>query len=264
MAKRLPIDVSDLELTSKELKFLGEYVTQGYNDVAAYKKFYNTKGMANSDIKMEALALVNDRRIKLGVQRFVNLTLDPYRDMLEHQVLNILQRRAFYDPSDFYNDDGSVKPLDQIEHDLRKCIDDVKEDWKGKDADRRQVTYTLAKRMEALKMLQALLKEGQAVKEEGSEKEKAGMRDTVKGILGQLPNILKAARGEDIKEKAQPIALERDKSPVIDIKVEPEIPEGVPSLIEKKALDITNKANAGFPLDDPLVAKARQIARNSK
>jgi hypothetical protein len=116
--------------------------------------------------RMQGLTLTNKPAIKTAIQKFTDSVLSPYRDKLEYQDLQLLQARAYYDVSTYYEPDGSVKPLDQLTHEARLAIDDVTEDFKGKDADVRTVKYKLADRMQARKELGVLLNKSE---EGGSE-----------------------------------------------------------------------------------------------
>lgn len=268
MAKytRLPIQVDDLGLTARELRFVGEYCTNGFDEVKAYKKHFNVKNMSSVDIRLEALGLTNERRIKLAVERFVGVTLDPYRDKLEYQLLELYRNRAFYDVKDFYNSDGSVKPLDDIDQSLRLCIDGVKEDWKGKDADRRQVTYEIANKMMAAKALRELLKEG--VTQEDEAPLQAQQRQTVRDVFEGLKGMINASKGVT-PEKQKNALSEPDQSLTIEIMDDRDDDEEetvkVPSVIEKKAIELANARNKGFNIDnDPMVVQARELAQRMK
>lgn len=169
----LPFDVSDLNLSQREMKFVGEYCANGFNEVEAYKAagFSDGKGQMTGDVRIRIGALVNKPEIKQAVQRFVESTMSPYRDKLEYQVLSTLKARAFYDPRSFFESDGTAKSLDSIPVELRYAIDQIQEDFKGKNADVRVVTLKLADRMAALKSLQELLKVSK--KEEGNNRDEA-------------------------------------------------------------------------------------------
>lgn len=164
MAKQnLPVDLSDLGLSHKELTFVGEYCTNGFNEFEALKSAgIVPKTHTPAQARMVGMLLVNKPEVKKAVQRFTSSVLDPYRDKLEYKTLQVLNARAYYDVSTFYNADGSVKDLEQIPQEARYAIDDVTEDFKGKDADVRTVKYKLADRMQAQKAINDLLKKTEA------------------------------------------------------------------------------------------------------
>lgn len=158
----LPFDVSDLELTQKELIFVGEYCTNGFNDFEALKASGIIPQKATpAQARINGLSLSSKPNIKKAIQRFTESVLAPYKDKLEYQTLQLLQARAFYDVSTFFDTNGKAKPLDEIPQQARYALDDITEDFKGKDADVRTVKYKLADRMQARKELEILLKKGE-------------------------------------------------------------------------------------------------------
>lgn len=156
----LGVDISDLGLSSKELKFVGEYCNNGFNESSAamHAGLITSKATA-AESRIATMELINKANIKTAIQRFTQAILEPYRDRFEFQSIKQLMIRAFYNISDFYNDDRTTKPLNVIPKEMHVAIDSISDDYKGKDANVRTITYKLADRAAARKELRELLKQ---------------------------------------------------------------------------------------------------------
>lgn len=154
----LPMKVEDLGLTAKEIKFVGEYCTNGFDAVSAMKASKLLPDDASPILgRLKSLELLNKQNIITAVNRFVSSELDPYRDKLNYQILNSMQARAFYDPDTFFEADGTARPLNQIPPHLRQAIDSVEVKHYGKDGNVLETVYKLADKTQAIKSLRELL-----------------------------------------------------------------------------------------------------------
>lgn len=154
----LPMKVEDLGLTAKEIKFVGEYCTNGFDAVSAMKASKLLPDDASPTLgRLKSLELLNKQNIITAVNRFVSSELDPYRDKLNYQILNSMQARAFYDPDTFFEADGTARPLNQIPPHLRQAIDSVEVKHYGKDGNVLETVYKLADKTQAIKSLRELL-----------------------------------------------------------------------------------------------------------
>jgi hypothetical protein len=150
--------VEDLGLTAKEIKFVGEYCTNGSDAVSAIKASKLFPDDASPTLgRLKSLELLNKQNIITAVNRFVSSELDPYRDKLNYQILNSMQARAFYDPDTFFEADGTARPLNQIPPHLRQAIDSVEVKHYGKDGNVLETVYKLADKTQAIKSLRELL-----------------------------------------------------------------------------------------------------------
>jgi hypothetical protein len=263
---KLPIEVSDLNLAPRELKFIGEYCTSGFNETEAFKKSHYHSGMSNAEMRLSALEILNKREVKIAVERFVSSVLDPYRDKIEYQILEVLRSRAFYDVSWYYHADGSVKKLDEIDRDARHAIDSILEDYRGKDAQVRLVNYKLADKMQAQKALQELLKKNQT-QEEGvlPEDARKQISEVFAGALaGIAMSQVKTARGAK-QEPKQGITHEPLQTIPMDV-VEPDTsPEVEASPVVQKAKEFAKKETSGLLVNaHPLVQQARDAVRGKR
>lgn len=182
MAKqlKLPIKVEDLGLTQKELKFIGEYCSNGFDAVAAMKAAKLIPENATSTTShLSSKELLNRQNIMTAVNRFVSSELDPYRDKLNYQILTSMQARAFYDPHVFFEADGTARPLDTIPANLRQAIDSVEVKHYGKDGDVLETIYKLADKAQSQKSLRELLD-----RKSGGDEE--GMHTTVRARLDEV------------------------------------------------------------------------------
>lgn len=225
---RLPIKLEDLSLTVKEIQFIGEYCTSGVLDpIASLKKArIIPPEMPQAAAHLRSLEIMNRPNIKSAIQRVYASTIAPYHDEIQFRMLKFLQVRAFYQVSDFFNEDGSCKELGEIPLELQWAIDGIEEDFKGKDADRRLVRYKLADREEARKQLQVLLKNAMPSAVEKQDTESGGRRERLSSIFdsvakaaadGAIAGI--AAGKESMKkaEKIKPVKAEDADAELVDI-----------------------------------------------
>lgn len=158
----LPLDVTDLDLSLQQIRFVRAMIENDYDEAKAVVAA-NIIPKASSPVtaRMEGLKWANKPNIRQAVQRYSAMVLDPTRDQLHVRLVETLRIRAFYDPEVFFYPDGTARPLAEIPKEYRLCIDGITEDFKGKDAQVRVVTYKLCDRAAAQKQLQELLKRGE-------------------------------------------------------------------------------------------------------
>lgn len=151
-AKRImPMDFADLQLNLREYKYIAVYCTNGFKGgeacaAAGYKGSKDT-------LRGLSWALQKRPHVMEAVKRFIDSVITPYKAKLEYEILHMYYQRAFYDISVFYDDDGRIRPLDEVDVEWRCCVDGVEERYFGKDANRRVITYQLANRDTALQTL---------------------------------------------------------------------------------------------------------------
>lgn len=181
MKKTLPVDISDLGLTPREIKFVCEYITNGYNaELAAKNSGLLEKDAGPAASRIYCAKLLQSNKIKAAITRSQGSFVEPYRDIHYQKIQEQLEVRAFYDIADYRNADGSFKPLDQIPAKLRYAIDDMKERWyMGKNGNELAIEYTMADRDKARAELRALHEKKEEVKDASSTK----TRDEIIGML---------------------------------------------------------------------------------
>lgn len=267
MAKnRLPIDVSDLQLTLQEIKFIGEYCTSNFEEVKAYKRVFKSRleGLSEPEIRLSAFEVLNKRDVKIAVQRFVDSVLGPAADKLDYQLLHVLRKRAFYDVADFFNKDGTVKRLDQISEEDRVVIDGIEQDLKGKNADAVLTKFKLGDRNAAIKQLVDLLKKKDDAIEEATvatDSQRKMVQEifnsiqleptSTKGIMHDHSNVIVPSMPLDDEEI--------DEQESVPIELEP--------ALVTKAKEIVKKRSFGFDddiEDHPLVQQAKEIAKQKE
>lgn len=109
-----------IDLTEREERFCREYVCDAaLNATKAYQKAFPHVAYSTAKVnscKLLTQANIKARIIEMKQERAIRLELAPER------LLSELMKMAFYDPSDFYDDDGRVKPLRELEPDQRAII----------------------------------------------------------------------------------------------------------------------------------------------
>lgn len=208
MKKRLPVNIDDLGLTPREIKFVGEYITNGYKVEEAMKTAGLLPEKSPSSIcRIQSAKLLSDTRIREAIRRIQGSFIEPYRDIHYAKLQEVLEVRAFYDISDYRNPDGSFKPLDQIPYKLRYAIDDVKERWyMGKNGvNELCIEFTMADRKDAMKQLREL--------HELKEKDKDAGASKARDELFDLVSILKD--GVQIGARRKALEIEENKAEVV-------------------------------------------------
>jgi len=222
MAKQreLPIDVSDLnELTYHDIKFIAEYCGSGdFDEVKAYKKVFPTqaKSMAHSQIKLEGYKVLNQPQVKMAVQRFIDMVIQPSISKFQMSAFGTLKARMTWKPTDFFNDDHSPKKLSQIPEDKLVCIDNINNDLKGARADNGITNFKLADRMEAYREMQKMFAKAEAVVDTPAavaEEHRNRVNDIMAGAMAGI----EAANRSRIKEHEMKQAQRTQPAEVLQI-----------------------------------------------
>lgn len=122
--KLLPENMKHLDLNPREYKFVAVYCSNGFNAIDACEKAgYEERTKAK--YRAIAYSLLHRKEIVEAVKQFIDTVIQPYRDRLELELLNTYYRRATYNISSFYNNEGNPKPLNEIEEEWKCCIDDM-------------------------------------------------------------------------------------------------------------------------------------------
>jgi phage terminase small subunit len=184
MKKNIPVNIDDLGLTPRETKFVCEYITNGYKAEEAAK----TVGLLAKDAgsvasRLHCARLLQEDRIKAAIQRTKTSFVEPYKDVHYARIQEQLEIRAFYDVSDYFYPDGTVRPLDEIPIRKRCAIDEIKERWSmGKNgANERTVEYVMADRDKARTELRSL----HETKEEEKKTDSTQIRDSILDFFKQ-------------------------------------------------------------------------------
>ena len=117
-----------LDINVREYKFLAVYCSNGFNaEDAVQKAGYVERNRAG--YKAIAYSLLQRKEIVDAIKIYIDLVIQPYKDRLELELLNIYYKRATYSISTFVDNDFNYLPINEIDKDYLCCIDGVK---KGK------------------------------------------------------------------------------------------------------------------------------------
>lgn len=123
--KLLPENLRHLNLNPREYKFLAVYCSNNFNaEDAVEKAGYAERNKAR--YRAIAYSLLQRKEIIEGIKIYIDTIIQPYRDRLELELLNVYYRRAMYTIDKFYDDEGNPLPLKEIDRDYICCIDDIK------------------------------------------------------------------------------------------------------------------------------------------
>lgn len=123
--KLLPENLRHLNLNPREYKFLAVYCSNNFNaEDAVEKAGYAERNKAR--YRAIAYSLLQRKEIIEGIKIYIDTIIQPYRDRLELELLNVYYRRAMYTIDKFYDNEGNPLPLKEIDRDYICCIDDIK------------------------------------------------------------------------------------------------------------------------------------------
>lgn len=123
--KLLPENMRHLDLNPREYKFLAVYCSNNFDAIEAVQKAGYVE-RTSAKYRAIAYSLLQRKEIIEAIRIYIDQVIQPYRDRLELELLNVYYRRAMYTVDKFYDDRGNPKPLKEIEKDYICCIDDIK------------------------------------------------------------------------------------------------------------------------------------------
>lgn len=156
LRESLGIDVSDLQLTLHDLKFITEYAANGFRQYDAYKKAgLVVKGDTPEEIRMKANALLVRTDIKKAIIRIQAPIVNVAKDTFEYMTLEVLKNQIDYDIADYFNDDWTPKKLSEIPREKRHAITGIKRDIKDKTE---IIQYDMVSKHQAMKVMREIVK----------------------------------------------------------------------------------------------------------
>lgn len=145
--KKLLPKLKELDLKPKQIAFIAEYATNGFNARQAYiKAGYTAKEEASIDTC--ASTLLSGEKVRAGLKILLEHILEGAQINLSKQLFDVWFMQAFYDPSWFYNPDGSIAfgSWDQVPPERRICIESMEVKFYGKDAKEKVLVLKLVDR----------------------------------------------------------------------------------------------------------------------
>lgn len=121
----LPENMKHLDLNPREYKFLAVYCSNNFDAIDAVQKAGYVE-RTNAKYRAIAYSLLQRKEIVEAIKIYIDLVIQPYRDRLELELLNVYYRRAMYTIDKFYDSNGNPLPLKEIDKDFICCIDDIK------------------------------------------------------------------------------------------------------------------------------------------
>ena len=123
--KLLPENLKHLDINPREYKFLAVYCSNNFNAEEAVEKAGYVE-RTRAGYRAIAYSLLQRKEIIEAIKIYIDTIIQPYKDRLELELLNVYYRRAMYTIDKFYNDNGNPLPLKEIDKDFICCIDDIK------------------------------------------------------------------------------------------------------------------------------------------
>ena len=142
------------KLTLKQEKFCREYIKNGGNASDAYRAAYNTDRLKTESVNRLAFDLLHNIKIASRIEA-LRKAAQKRNDISLDRVLKEIAAVAFVDPSDIFQADGTLKPLDDMDEKSRRAIAGIKR--KEVTGDTSEVTIE-AKLLDKLSALEKLMK----------------------------------------------------------------------------------------------------------
>jgi hypothetical protein len=145
-------------IANKHILFVAEYLTNGFHETNAYLVTVARKNAAEgsrASCGVEACRILKQPMISEAVKEMMGVWLDEKKQKLEKEIIEVLYKRAFYDPEKLVKQDGSPAFTDwkDIPQNMRVCVDSIETRAYGKDADRSITVMKLANRENAMREL---------------------------------------------------------------------------------------------------------------
>ena len=123
--KLLPESMKHLDINLREYKFLAVYCSNGFNaEDAVQKAGYVERTKAG--YKAIAYSLLQRKEIVDAIKIYIDIVIQPYKDRLELELLNIYYKRATYSISTFIDENFNFLPINEIDKEYLCCIDGLK------------------------------------------------------------------------------------------------------------------------------------------
>lgn len=188
--KLLPDNMKHLELNPREYKFLAIYCSNNFDAVQAVEQA-GYVGRSRAKFRAIAYSLLQRKEIVDAIKIYVDTVIQPYKDRLELELLNIYYRRATYSISSFVDNNFNFLPLNKVDKEWICCIDGLK---KGKYGDE----YILPDRDLALQALYRFVT-GQDITSNNVLPEDAQKK--MKVIYNQIIKINNNVKPKNIKKR---------------------------------------------------------------
>lgn len=123
--KLLPENLKHLELNPREYKFLAVYCSNNFDAVDAVEKAGYVE-RTHAKYRAIAYSLLQRKEIVEAIRIYIDTVIQPYKDRLELELLNIYYRRATYNISTFMDNNFNYLPIKEIDKEWLCCIDGMK------------------------------------------------------------------------------------------------------------------------------------------
>lgn len=194
--KLLPENLKHLNINPREYKFLAVYCSNNFNaEDAVEKAGYVERSKAR--YRAIAYTLLQRKEIVEAIRIYIDTIIQPYKDRLEMELLNVYYRRAMYTIDKFYDSNGNPLQLKEIDKDYICCIDDIKYVKNGQNL---IPAYQLPNRDLALQALYRFIT-GQDINATSVLPEEAQKK--MKIIYNNVLKISNSVKPQNIKKKAQ-------------------------------------------------------------
>lgn len=194
--KLLPENMKHLNINPREYKFLAVYCSNNFNaEDAVEKAGYVERSKAR--YRAIAYTLLQRKEIVEAIRIYIDTIIQPYKDRLELELLNVYYRRAMYTIDKFYDSNGNPLQLKEIDKDYICCIDDIKYVKNGQNL---IPAYQLPNRDLALQALYKFIT-GQDINATSVLPEEAQKK--MKIIYNNVLKISNSVKPQNIKKKVQ-------------------------------------------------------------
>jgi len=122
--KKIKLSGAKVGLNNQQEMFISRYLANGCRNA---KEAYIWAGYKGRDNVAEAavVQLMKRPHVKAEIARLVKVVTKPNR-ATTRRIIKELCRIAFLNPKDFYNDDGTLKLISELDDDVARAISSIK------------------------------------------------------------------------------------------------------------------------------------------
>lgn len=148
------VDISEYKLTKKELEFVLEYMNNGMNGMLAAKTVFSYR---QERAKARAASLINSPKVFPVIQLLLKHSINKSLQFSPALLMDNIQTWLQYDVKNYYTNDGTAIPLDEIDENARQLISGIDYTINNRTGVR-YISYKLPDKFKALQELSSIVK----------------------------------------------------------------------------------------------------------
>lgn len=138
-----------------QARFAACYISNGMNGPEAYKEAKGQPNLSHKAATSQSSTLLSDPAVRKLLLLYTQSFIQAKKDELEPKILKTLWARAFWDPAEYFDEEGQPRFTDwnQVPLDMRMAVESIELQYFGQGATRSAVKMKMASRHQAIAML---------------------------------------------------------------------------------------------------------------